>query len=386
MSEQVLTVRRRAGANGPAFDLTFVRSGPRTATPVLVIPGGPGLASLVPYRGLRRWAAQGGLDLLMVEHRGVGRSRHDLAGRDLPLTAMRIDLVLDDLVAVLDHERVDRAFVVGSSYGSYLAAALAARRPDRVAGLLLDSALRSPADIEIERRALRGLFWDGGDRLSADIRTLARRGVDERTLLDVARAAYELGGRALVEPLVRRRAEGRSGLAWRVASAYATRDASIARIPGVYEFDLVGAIGFRELGYGAPADGGPLDPALTYAPLADRFPAFEGAPDDFSALPAFDGPLVALAGDRDLRTPPVIAERVVASSPGGVLVRLHNGHSALDTHPIALLNAVRRLVAGRHHRLPAEQDALDRLPLRGWSARLPAVLGALARIDGILPD
>lgn len=378
----VRTVRRPADAHDPAFDLAYVRSGPRTRTPAVVIPGGPGLGSVRPYRNLRRWAAQGGLDLLMVEHRGVGRSRRDLDGDDLPVSAMRIDAVLDDLVAVLDREGVDRAHLVGSSYGSYLASAFGVRHPARVAGMLLDSALQSPADLAIERAAVRSLFWDGGGDTASGIRRLVGRGVDQRMLLDVVRAAHELGGPDLTDALVRRRLRGEGGLLWRALRLYATRDASLARIPGVYEFDLVGAIGFRELDYGAPPDGGPLDPALTYAPLAARFPAFERSPYDLVAgAAAFDWPLVALSGDRDLRTPPAIAERTVAAAPDAVLVRIRNGHSALDTHPAALLNATRRLVRGEQHRLPGEQDALDRLPRRGLSARLPALLHVLARID-----
>lgn len=379
---RIATVRRPADVHGPAFDLAYVRSGPRTRTPAVVIPGGPGLGSLRPYGALRRWAAHGGLDLIMVEHRGVGRSRRDITGHDLPFSAMRVDAVLDDLAAVLDREGVDRAHLVGSSYGSYLAAAFGMRHPGRVAGMLLDSALQSPADLEIERAAVRALFWDADDEVASGIRRLVAGGVDQRTLLDVVRAAHELSGAELTGTVVRRRLRGRGGLLWTALRAYATRDASIARIPGVYEFDLVGAIGFRELGYGAPLDGGPLDPALTYAPLAGRFPAFAGSPHDVVAgTAAFDWPFVALVGDRDLRTPVAIARRAAASAKDGVLVSIHNGHSALDTHPAALLNATRRLVTGQHRRLVEEAGALDRLPRVGISARAPQLLRALARVD-----
>lgn len=379
------SVRRAADAHGPAFDLAYVRSGPRTGTPALVIPGGPGLGSIRPYRSLRRWAAQGGLDLIMVEHRGVGQSRRDLDGRDLPVSAMRIDAVLDDLAAVLDHEGVDRAYLVGSSYGSYLASAFGIRHRARVAGMILDSALQSPADLSIERGAVRAALWDGDDEAALGIRQLVARGDDQRELLDVLRAAYELSGPDLTASLVRQRRRGGGGLVWHALRAYAARDASVPRVRGVYEFDLVGAIGFRELGYGAPLDGGPLDPALTYAPLASRFPPFEGSPYDVVAGTAtFDWPLVALSGDRDLRTPTAIAERAVAAAPEGVLVRIRNGHSALDTHPVALLNATRRLVRGQHDRLPAERDHLDRLPRRGLSARLPHVLETMERVSALV--
>ncbi|MDQ1085267.1 MULTISPECIES: alpha/beta fold hydrolase [Microbacterium] len=381
MREIPRVIRRPAAHGAPAFDLASVRSGPRGATPVVVIPGGPGLASLLPYRGLRRWAADGGLDIVMMEHRGIGRSRTDLTGRPLPPSAMRIDAVLDDLVAVLDAEGVTRAVIVGSSYGSYLAMAFGARHPDRVAAMLLDSALQSTRDIGLERARLRELFWDADDELAAGVRRLMAAGVTPRVVLDIVRAAYELGGTELVLPLLRHR----PGLAWKALGAYATRDGGLPRIPGVYEFDLVGTIAFRELGYAGTPDGHPLDPALTYLPLAPRFPAFVGEPLDLvEAVRAFAFPLVVLAGDRDLRTPPAIAERIAASAPDAALVRIRNGHSALDTHPLALLNATRRLVRGQQARLPGEEAALDRLPRRGLSASLPGLLLPLARLDALL--
>ena len=100
-------VRRPDDDDGPAFELAYVRIGPRTGTPTVVIPGGPGLGSVLPYRGLRPRAARRGLDLIMVEHRGVGLSRTDLAGRDLPVSAMRVAAVAGDIAAVLDREGVE---------------------------------------------------------------------------------------------------------------------------------------------------------------------------------------------------------------------------------------------------------------------------------------
>lgn len=82
-----------------------------------MIPGGLGLGAVLPYGTLRRIAAKRGLDLIMVEHRGVGLSRRGISGTDLPFSGLRVDEVADDIAAVLDWERV--------------------------AGMLLDSALQS---------------------------------------------------------------------------------------------------------------------------------------------------------------------------------------------------------------------------------------------------
>lgn len=378
-------IRRPAHAQSPEFDLAYARTGPRTKTPTVIIPGGPGLGSIVPYRQLRRWAAQGDLDVIMVEHRGVGLSRLDSSGRDLPHSAMRITEVIDDIAAVLDHEGVSTAFIVGSSYGSYLASSFGVRHRDRVEGMLLDSALQATADLDLERTAVRDLFWRGDGPLATAVRRLLASGEDEQKLVTILRAAYELGGHELVEPLVRQRLNGRKGLAWRAHDAYAARDDSIAGFPGVYEFDIAGAIGFRELGYGAPTDGLPLDPALTYASIAHRFPAFEKDTFDLPQLtPTFTWPLVVLSGTRDLRTPPQIARRTVDTAQRGTLLTIENGHSALDTQPAALLNVVKRLTQNRAHSLSGRESELDLLPRRGLSARLPHYLGAAVRLDQML--
>ncbi|WP_354054221.1 alpha/beta fold hydrolase [Dietzia sp. 2505] len=382
------SVRRPADDTGPAFDLTYVRTGPHTRRPTVVVPGGPGLGSVLPYRGLRRGAARLGHDLIMVEHRGVGLSRTDTAGRDLPLSAMRVAAVADDIVAVLDREAVDTAYLAGSSYGSYVVSCVGALYPERVAGMLLDSALQSSTDMDLERRAVRSLFWDADTAIAADVRRLYTRGEDGRRLLDVVRAAYELGGPELLGPLLQGRVRGRArgsvpapdGAAWRLLEAYATREGTLARVPGVYEFDLAGAIGFRELGYGAPADGRPLDPALTYAPLAHVFPAFDAEPVDLSReVSRFTWPTVLLSGSRDLRTPADIADRVASIAPDAVVTRIENGHSALDTHPAALLMALDYLVSGRYDALSGQGEVLNALPRRGVTARLPTLLAGLVR-------
>lgn len=380
------SVRRPADDTGPAFDLTYVRTGPRTRRPTVVVPGGPGLGSVLPYRGLRRRAARLGHDLIMVEHRGVGLSRTDTAGRDLPVSAMRIAAVAGDIAAVLDREAVDSAHLAGSSYGSYVVSCFGALYPERVAGMLLDSALQSSADIDLERRAVRSVFWDADTAIAADVRRLYLRGEDGRRLLDVVRAAYELGGPELLGPLLRGRVRGRApgrlrvpaGAAWRLLEAYATREGTLARVPGVYEFDIAGAIGFRELRYGAPADGQPLDPALTYAPLAPLFPGFDAEPVDLGReVSRFTWPMVLLSGTRDLRTPPDIADRVASIAPDAAVTRIENGHSALDTHPAALMRALDHLVTGRHAALPGQGEALNALPRRGVSARFPTLLEGL---------
>ena len=316
----------------------------------------------------------------MIEHRGVGHSRRDASGRPLPHSAMWVSDVVDDIVAVLDSENVRSAFIVGSSYGTYLASSFAATHPDRVSGMILDSALQSTSDLVLERERIRELFWDADTEIARSVRQLAKSGRGGHHFLEVIRAAFELGGHDLLRPLLSARLAGRSSLAWRALELYAGRGESIARIPDVYEFEIAGAIGFRELDYGAAPDGHPLDPARTYARLAHRFPPFDREPFDLlEEMRSFAWPVVILIGSRDMRTPPTAARRVAERIPDATIVAIENGHSALDTHPAALLNAMRHLANGTPHRLAALAPRLDRLRRPGLAGLMPRALLAMTR-------
>ena len=52
-------------------------------------------------------------------------------------TGYTSDAMADDLLALLDHLGIDRACVVGHSFGGSIALHLAAKRPDRIAGVVL---------------------------------------------------------------------------------------------------------------------------------------------------------------------------------------------------------------------------------------------------------
>src|SRR5690606_35122744 len=132
-------VRRPLAADrDDEFDVFYVRTGRKSNHPVVVIPGGPGAASIALYRAFRRRAALAGLDVIMVEHRGVGLSRHEDRGADLPSEALSVDAVVDDIAAVLDDAQVGQAIVYGTSYGTYLAAGLGVRHPGRIHAMVLD--------------------------------------------------------------------------------------------------------------------------------------------------------------------------------------------------------------------------------------------------------
>ena len=392
MSRHGGTVERPAGPD-VRFALHWVRTGPRTGRPpVLAIPGGPGLASVLPYRPLRRRAARSGIDMIMVEHRGVGLSRRDTGGADLPLEHVTVTEAVDDLAAVLDAAGVDRAVVHGSSYGTYLAQAFAARHRDRVAGMVLDSSMLSVVDdLAAVRAHLRRLLWDGLDPATAGSAALLRRmvadGVVEPGESDLpVQVAYESGGPHLLARLLRARAR-RPGRTWTEILRLAAREVEGPGQPLLYEPDLVRGIAFGELGYGLPPDGHPLDPQRTLAPAARGAPPFAGEPFDLAAaLASFDGPLAVVSGEWDLRTPRPTAERIVALAPDAVLVPLAaTGHSALDTHQPAALEIAGRVGDGDHRTLPADAGRLAALPRRGASGALGTLVSAGLWADRVLP-
>ncbi|WP_228524725.1 alpha/beta fold hydrolase [Actinomyces haliotis] len=377
---------RRPLSRARALDLRYVRTGPVTDEPVLVIPGGPGLASVLPYAGLRARAARLGTDVLMVEHRGVGLSRRDTTGHDLLPEDLTVDAVVDDLLAVLDAVGAPRALVYGSSYGAYLAAALGERAPERVAAMVLDSPLLTARALRAERRAVRAALWDGSvpgtSVLAARVRSLSGDGVPDDELVDALRAAHELGGADLARRVTAAWRRGRGRLARALLLAWAGHgpEPEGGSWPAFYEYDLVSALARRELDFSPAPDGAPLDVALAYGRVAGSEAPdapFEGEEHDLPrALRRFTWPTVVVSGRRDMTTPPEVARRAAAGLPHGVLVTIDGGHSALENRPETALAVVRAIQAGAWERLPGLEDALDALPRLAVAARLPAIVRA----------
>lgn len=392
------------GAAAPAFDLHYVRTGPRGGTPVVVIPGGPGLASVLPYRGFRKRAAAGGLDVIMVEHRGVGLSRRDGEGGDLPPEALTIASVVDDLDAVLATEHVAEAVIVGSSYGSYVAQAFAATHPERVAAVIVESPMLSANDrtevAEYQNALLyrdSGATADPGDAttrsLAGQVRSLAAAGdMDSLALGNAVRIVYEFAGPTVLRRFLDQLARGRASRTWRLLTK--SSSAEISQIaPYWMEFDLVAEIAFRELGYGEGEARGIFDPARAFEELATGYSSYVGESFDLAAaLPGHDFPVLVMVGDRDLRTPMPIAQRIAdLASRGRLVVIPAHGHSALDTHVEPLLAAVAALADREGGECTAERAATDALEASGRRRRggpsryLGRILSILLRIDQFAP-
>jgi proline iminopeptidase len=371
------------------FDLHYIRTGRKSANPLVVIPGGPGAASIGLYRGLRRRAAAKGLDVIMIDHRGVGMSRHDDHGNDLPPAALTIDQAVNDVASVLDDAQVDKAVVYGTSYGTYLAAGVGVRHPDRVHAMILDSPVLSARDIDAAREATRRVLWDGDDPESVELAPKVRKLVDDGVLTaaagQLAGAVYGFAGPTVLGRQLDLLLQGRHGL-WTVLDR-GSRFLFERKAPYRHEPDLVGRIGYRELNYGAVPDGKPLDPAVAFREFAVDTTEFEAEPYDLAAeMPKFSWPTVVISGGRDLITPPSVANRIASLVPDAVLVDLATaGHSVIDVRERAAMGVVKAVYAGKTGQLPVRAKALNAEPAGRGVRALVWTIGAAAAVESALP-
>jgi pimeloyl-ACP methyl ester carboxylesterase len=388
----VRAVRRPVTPGGDEqFNLYYVRSGRKSQHPVVIIPGGPGVASVQSYRGLRRRAAAAGTDVIMVEHRGVGMSRHTDAGADLPPGAITVDQTVDDIAAVLDDAGVSTAVFYGTSYGTYLASGIGVRHPERVEAMVLDSPLLSTGDIDAMRTAIRGLLWDGSDPqsslLARKVRKLTDAGVFSTASGQLAGALYGYGGAALLDRQLDLLLGGHT-MVWSALGRLGRM--STRKVPYCNESDLVGRIAFRELNYAGVPDGLPLDPALDmrHGGHAAHYEPFDTEPYDLVAeMPKFHWPTVVVSGGRDLTTPPAVAEHIAALVPDAVMVPMPTaGHSVLDTRERAALAVIDAVRHGAAEQLSAIAPELDSLPGRPGLRLAMSAIAAAAVLESALPD
>ena len=381
---------RRPVSPGSAeeFDLYYVRTGRKSAHPLVIIPGGPGVASLQMYKGLRRRAAVAGLDVIMIEHRGVGMSRHDDSGDDLPPQAFSVNQVVDDVAAVLDDADVRSAVIYGTSYGTYIAAGLGVRHPTLVRAMILDSPVLSRHDIAMVRNAIRGLLLQGDSpetaALAPKVRKLVDAGVMTAAAGQVAATVYGYGGAALLDRQLDLLLDGRIKL-W--SGLFRFTGLVTRTVPYRYEIDLVSRIAFRELDYAAEPDGLPLDPAVAVREALTETAAFEAEPYDLVAeMPKFNWPTAVVSGGRDLITPPAVAARVASLLPDSLLLALPTmGHSALDFREPAALGIAASVWRGELDELANQASTLDAIPARPAQRLLWKAVDVVAAAEGVLP-
>lgn len=331
------------GEESPTFPLAFTHSGAGEGRPVLVvIPGGPGFASVVPYAMVRPKAVAAGFEVVMVEHRGVGLSRKGFDGEDLPMEAMRVEYAARDIARVLDHLGVENVWLHGTSYGGYLAQIFGVMLPERVAGMFLDSTwheARGEAETREYNRDLflRGVrpagfpegFSPGTSEVAAKVRRMLSEGVaPEKEIVAISPPVYEFFGSEVLDGVLSAVLAGRKA-EWKWFAGLVEEELDgVSRY--VMEAEPAVAIHFRQILNPAP-DGSPFDTDLTWIEDSKKYPPFEGEPFDLEReLPNFEWPVVLFSGERDTRTPPFRLEKMNRLLPNSTHITFPNvGHDLL---------------------------------------------------------
>ncbi|UJR78431.1 alpha/beta fold hydrolase [Sandaracinus amylolyticus] len=115
-------------AERPEGRIAYDDQGPSTAPAVLCLPSlGDTRAQ---YRALAPQLLERGARVLTADLRGHGES-------DATFTRHDVHDLAEDVIAVLDAARVERAVIAGSSISGAAALLAAARHPERISGLLL---------------------------------------------------------------------------------------------------------------------------------------------------------------------------------------------------------------------------------------------------------
>lgn len=362
--------------DGPAFDLAYAESGTQQAGPTLMLlPGGPGLASVLPYRKVRERLASHGFHVVTPEHRGVGLSRHTPDGRPLARAAVTMEHAALDVLALCDALRARRTILAGSSYGGYLALEVARRAPDRFEALVLDStaaSVRRP-----ERDHQRACFWDGTepgfDRVAERVRALVLAGVatdDELAL--VVPLVHELAGPEVLERLLTR-LEGGHRRALARLSRLGAAEVEGGRKPLVFDGDLTLPIWLGRIAPERP-DGRPFDRSRALETARAAHPDVPNDPFDATSwLPGIDMPVLVLQGARDMRVPPAAVDELMAGLPTAQRVRFpHAGHDLLRLRTGACARILAGLARGglTGAQRAAAEVAGARPVWEPWAARL----------------
>jgi pimeloyl-ACP methyl ester carboxylesterase len=289
------------------LDLFVRRCGDPSLPPLVVVHGGP----TWDHSYLRPAAERLGdvAHVVMFDLRGCGRSARVPPLGTLPADDLRPDLLADDIAALIAHLGVERADVLGFSYGGMIAMRVVDQHPARVRRLLLASTTA---------------YRDGW---RADLE-----------------ADPEYRRRLALRPPVSFDDPGLSGphapdgaLSRAMAHASAPRD--VWRLDRLEEWDRVlDGVRFSS-DWNGPFLAGTLRPA---------------APDDApGVLRRWGGPVLIVQGDHDMSFPATLADRLHAEVPGSVRVRVPDaGHMAHFDNPDAWDAAVRtfltRFEAGPH--------------------------------------
>jgi len=244
-------------------------------TPVLLVPGLGGVGSYwapnIPAFSARHQA-------IVHDHRGTG-------GSACSRISYSVDQMTDDLVAVMDHLKIERAHLVGHSTGGAIGQTLAAKHPERLISLTIYAS------------------WTKCDPFF-------------RRVFEARRTLLTQGG----------------------AGAY-TRAASVFLYPDWWINENIGLLEERER-VAVPN----FPPAEIVASRIDAIVAFDRTAD----LPNIRLPTLVICAKDDILTPPYFSRELARLIPNASLIELaRGGHCASETNTAEFNDAVLGFIA-RH--------------------------------------
>ena len=366
--------------------------------PLVIIPGGTGCGVGGVVRGLRRHAAAKGLDVIMVDHRGVGMSRHDDAGADLPPEAITIDQAVNDIAAVLD----DAQRRQGGDLRHLLRhlSRRGSRRAPPGAGARDGARLAGAVGPRHRRRAQRhpaGAAGTATDPEAAELAPKVRQLVDDGVLTPSAgqltAAMYGFAGPRGCWPVnsicscAAARCCGRvhrSGTRGCCRTARRRTATSPTWSAGSRSANWTMVRSARRQAAGPSArrcSAGQMTGPATGIRSRTLRPGRRDAE-------VHAGRRWCISGGRDLTTPPAVAERIASLIPESVLVELPTAgaqrrSTSASGRPWSIVKAVQRR-RDRTACLPRATE-LDALPARPGLRLLVCAIGAAAAIESALP-
>lgn len=274
--------------DGPAGKIYYEVIGNGSATPLLLVNGGPGFDHTYLHASSAWDALAKNRRIIFYDQRGDGRSAALKSGQSCTLADQ-----IEDLDALRAHLGLERMDLLGHSWGGYLSMAYAARHPEHISHLLIvDSAAPKWADT---------LF------LFAQIFPEITERRNGYTFAD------EMGDKAASDASIR-------DYLTMLFYSQEKRDAFVAQMsPGAYTKKVFQA-------------------------LISDLPRFDLNPE----LPKFKFPVVVMTGRYDINVAPLVAYRIHQAIPGSRFVVFErSGHIPFYEEPDAFVTAAEGFLSAK---------------------------------------
>jgi len=151
--------------------------GNHTGSPLVFLHGGPGISAIDFEILIAEELAAHGFFIVVYDRMGEGRSENDAA----PFT---FESAFQELNAILDHYGLEKAALLGHSFGGIIGSKFAERFPHRVSHLVL---MGAPLSLQSTFRTILARVWNGSEN-KGDSSLMEL--VEQTSSLDTASISY----------------------------------------------------------------------------------------------------------------------------------------------------------------------------------------------------